>query len=679
MRTERSVERMINLGMKAKKNMQGDQSVEEIGVLKLYILGQSQKSVKALANLQKISENNLKEKYFIEICDLAIHPEKAKQDKILAIPTLVKRYPPPVTKIIGDLSDTEKVLGILNEDDQTQHNIEADHTYRIIVEEMLEGFVTLDEDGFILFCNKAFSHMMGKKPQAVVGTSITNMITIADRAEVESFLKNEQRNLRQEINLFTDSKNNIPVLVSASRLDWNGNKIVCMLFADLTAQKDAEITVKRKEEIITRMAYFDSLTDLPNRILFMDKLGAAIREAERSDDKLAVFFIDLDNFKRVNDTMGHEAGDLLLKEIGIRFWRNIRKADTLSRMGGDEFAILVHIKSDIKEADELGRRLIQVASQPCTINNTTHVLSASIGIAIYPDNGYTGEELLNNADTAMYKSKAQGKNKCCLFDDSMREEVMKRACMEGYLRNALNQNELMVFFQPQFEIETGALRGMEALLRWNSKQLGNVPPSQFIPIAEENRLIHQYGKWMLRHACQKNREWQNKGLPQIPIAVNISPRELEQDCFVEQVITILRETGLEARYLELEITESLMINGDIKAIDKLEELKKTGVGIVLDDFGTGYSSLSYLNSLPIQILKIDKSFIANLQRKESDISLVKAIISLAHNLGLRVVAEGVENTGQVNILKECGCDFTQGFLYSRPVDEKMAEEILKNQ
>ncbi|QDR79808.1 EAL domain-containing protein [Sporomusa termitida] len=664
--------------MNATMNMHADQSMEEIGILKLYIFGQSQKSVNALANLRKISENNLNGKFFIEICDLEIHPEKAKQDKILAIPTLVKCYPPPSMKIIGDLSDTEKVLCILNEGDHTYHNVEDDHIYRIIVEEMLEGFVTLDEDGFILFYNKAFANMLGNKPEGMVGTAITNMITSPASAEIESFLKNGQRNLRREINLFTDAKDNIPVLVSASRLDWNGSKIVCMLFADLTAQKDAEITVKRKEEIITRMAYFDSLTDLPNRTLFMDKLGAAIREAERSDDKLAVIFIDLDNFKRVNDTMGHEAGDLLLKDIGIRFQRSIREADTLSRMGGDEFAVFMHIKSDIKEADALGRRLIQVASQPFTINNTTHVLSASMGIAIYPHHGHTEEELLKNADTAMYKSKAQGKNKCCLFDDSMREEVMKRACMEGYLREALQQNELSVFFQPQFDIGTGALRGMEALLRWHSKQLGNVPPSQFIPLAEENRLIHQYGKWMLRHACQKNKEWQNKGLPRIPVSVNISPRELEQDCFVEQVITILQETGLEACYLELEITESLMINGDIKAIDKLEALKKIGVGIVQDDFGTGYSSLSYLNSLPIQILKIDKSFIANLQRKESDISLVKAIISLAHNLGLRVVAEGVENTEQVNILKECRCDFTQGFLYSPPVDARTAEEFLKN-
>lgn len=663
--------------MNAKMNRLADQSGEEIGILKLYIFGQSQKSINAMANLRKMNENNLGGKYFIEICDLEIHPEKAKQDKILAIPTLVKCYPPPGAKIIGDLSDTEQVLYILNAGDHADHNVEADHIYRIIVEEMLEGFVTLDEEGFILFCNKAFTNMLGSKPQMMVGTAIANIITSPDRAEIASFLKNSQRNLRQEINLFTVAKDNIPVLVSASRLDWNGSKLICMLFTDLTAQKAAEITVRRKEEIITRMAYFDSLTDLPNRTLFMDKLGAAINEAKRATAKLAVIFIDLDNFKRVNDTMGHEAGDLLLKEIGVRFRHCIREADILSRMGGDEFAILMHINSHNEEAGELGRRLIRVASQPFSINNTTHVLSASIGIAIYPDHGHTEEELLKNADTAMYKSKAQGKNKCCLFDDSMREEVMKRACMEGYLREALQQNELTVFFQPQFAIETGALRGMEALLRWHSKQLGNVPPSQFIPIAEENRLIHQYGKWMLQQACQKNKEWQNKGLPHIPIAVNISPRELEQDDFVEQVIAILRETGLEARYLELEITESLMINGDAKAIDKLEALKTIGVGIVLDDFGTGYSSLSYLNSLPIQILKIDKSFTANLQRKESDISLFKAIISLAHNLGLKVVAEGVENSEQVNILKACHCDFTQGFLYCPPAGEKTVEEFLK--
>jgi diguanylate cyclase (GGDEF)-like protein/PAS domain S-box-containing protein len=656
--------------MNATTNMHAERSGEKIEVLKLYILGQSQKSVSALADLRKISENNLRGTYCMEICDLEIYPEKAKQDKILAIPTLVKIYPPPLTKIVGDLSETEQVLCILNE---------TDHTYRIIVEKMKEGFVTLNEDGFILFCNKAFSNMIGNEPQMIIGASITNMITIPDRDKIESFFKNSQQNLLKEINLFTDSKDNIPVLVSANRVDWNGNKIVYMLFTDLSARKDTEIAVKRKEELITRMAYFDSLTDLPNRTLFMERLGVAIIDAKRSGNKLAVLFIDLDNFKRVNDTMGHEAGDLLLKDIGAKFQNNIRKSDTLSRMGGDEFAILMHIKSDVKEADDLGHRLIQITSEPFVINNTTHILSASIGIAIFPDNGCTKEELLKNADTAMYKSKSNGKNQYCLFDDFMREEVIKRACMEGYLRQALNQNELIVFFQPQFEIETGALRGMEALLRWNSKQLGNVPPSQFIPIAEENRLIHQYGEWILMYACRKNKEWQNKGLPPIPVSVNISPKELEQDCFVDQVTSILRETRLEPRYLELEITESLMINGNIKSIDKLEELQKMGVVIVLDDFGTGYSSLSYLNSLPIQILKLDKSFIANLQRKKRDISLANAIISLAHNLELKVVAEGVENTEQVNILRKCRCDFIQGFIYSPPIDEKAAERILEDQ
>lgn len=654
-----------------------DRPEQAVGMLKLYIFGQSQKSINALANLRKISENNLQGKYTVEICDLEIYPEKANQDKILAIPTLVKISPPPVVKIVGDLSNIEQVLCVLNEaGGQSYRIVEEDHTYRIIVDEMMEGLVTLDENGHILFCNKAFSKMM--RSGDIVGTSFIDLISTPDKEELEYFLKNRQQNLRKELGLFTNSKDNIPVLVSASHMDWNGNNIICLLVTDLSIQKDAEVTVQKKEEIITRMAYYDSVTDLPNRILFMDRLGAAIQSAKRSENKLAVIFVDLDNFKRVNDTMGHEAGDLLLREVGFRFRHNIRDSDTLARMGGDEFAILQQIRSDVKEAEDLGNRIVQLANEPFTIKTTNYVLSASIGIAIYPDNGHTEAELLKNADTAMYNSKVQGKNQCCLFDNFMREEVMKRACIEGYLREALTQNELQVFFQPQFEIATGALRGMEALLRWNSKQLGSVSPSQFIPIAEETRLIHQYGEWILRYACRKNKEWQNRGVAMLSVSVNISPRELEQDCFVEQVISILRETGLEARYLELEITESLMIDGDRTVIEKLEKLKNLGVGIVLDDFGTGYSSLSYLNSLPIQILKIDKSFIANLQRTKRDVSLVQAIISLAHNLELKVVAEGVENTEQVSILKKSRCDFVQGFLYSPPVNEKMIEEIMGN-
>ncbi|MDR3590449.1 MAG: EAL domain-containing protein [Negativicutes bacterium] len=647
--------------------MDSKQTKEEQGILKLYVSGHKLKSVRAQANLRQLSELYLKGNYQIEVCDLANYPDKAKQDNITMTPTLVRQYPPPSTKIIGDLSDTAQVLFALNE---------ADHVYRAIVEQMTEGYVSLARDGTILSCNKAFSDMIGKRRDLIIGSSILNMVDIQEKVEIKNYLAKKQSTLRKKMNLFSKSKDIIAVLSSASRVDLGGNELVCMLFTNISTQKEAEGTSKKREVAITRLAYFDKLTGLPNRMLFKDRLGNAVRNAKRSGCKLAVMFIDLDNFKKVNDTMGHEAGDALLKEIGGRIQRCIRESDTLSRMGGDEFALLMRIDSDIKEADTVGRRIIQAASQPCKINHTTHVLSASIGIAVFPENGRSGDELLKNADTAMYKSKAQGKNQSCFFDEWMREEILKKVWMEGYLREALDQKELKVFFQPQFEISTGEIRGMEALMRWHSSRLGNVPPDQFIPIAEENRLILRYGDWVLRQACRTNKEWQNKGLPKIPVAVNISSREFEQESFVSRIVEALDDTGLDPCYLELEITESIMIHGNMKAIAKLEALREMGVCISLDDFGTGYSSLNYLNTLPLGLLKIDKSFIANLQRQKNDVNMVRAIISLAHSLGLKVVAEGVENSEQVNILKKSRCDFLQGFICCPPVNEEMAETLL---
>jgi diguanylate cyclase (GGDEF)-like protein/PAS domain S-box-containing protein len=442
-----------------------NQGKGEAGVLRLYISGQTTKSVRALANLQRINDIYLKGKYRIDIYDLALDPQKVKQDQIIAVPCLVRQYPPPKTKILGDLSNTEQVLAALDE---------ADRIYRTIVEEMMEGYVTLDKDGTILFCNKAFSDMIKNTTEQIIGSSIINMVSLADGEEIASYLSKRQLKLRKEMSLSSDSKDTIPVLSSASRIDADGNELVCMLFTDMSAQKDAETALRNKEETIARMAYFDALTGLPNRALFMDRLGNAIRNAKRSGNGLAVIFIDLDDFKRVNDTMGHWAGDLLLKEVGDRIQRSVRDSDTLSRMGGDEFAVLIPSNKDAKEADIVGSRIIQaVRNRPFEINNVPHILTASIGIAIFPNNGRSDDELLKNADIAMYKSKyqtkAQGKNQCCFFDDFMQAEIEKKILLEMNLREALNNNELAVFFQPLFEVNSGAMSPPTYLFPWQRK------------------------------------------------------------------------------------------------------------------------------------------------------------------------------------------------------------------
>lgn len=424
-------------------------------------------------------------------------------------------------------------------------------------------------------------------------------------------------------------------------------------------------------------SYYDSLTGLPNRILFNEKLKQRINNLQNKSQLLGVLTLDVDKFKKINDTMGLRVGDELLKEISRRLKNCIDKNHILARQSADEFILLMSSMNSIENSTDLAEEILQVLAKPFIIEDYELYITASMGISIYPYNGITAEVLIKNADTAMNYVKGDGRNSYKMYAPSMDATAFEQIELENDLRKALPKDELILHYQPLVEVESGRIIGMEALLRWNRPGVGIVQPLNFIPTAEETGMIIPIGEWVLNKACRQNKIWQNAGYAKIRVSVNISPRQFEQNDFVDTVKIALRTTGLDASYLELEITEDVIKNVN-EASETLKKLKEIGVKISLDDFGTGYSSLSYLKKLPIDTLKIDKSFVSDVTSSEREIALTTAVINMGHNLKLKVLAEGVENKEQLNILKDYECDVVQGFYYSRPVNAEAFEKLLKN-
>jgi len=461
------------------------------------------------------------------------------------------------------------------------------------------------------------------------------------------------------------------------------------LVSTVATQLGSVIQRKRAEARIKHLAFHDSLTDLPNRALFKDRLNQLLMMADRqlkqvdrkseTSPSLAVMFLDLDRFKFVNDTLGHATGDLLLQAVAKRLNSCIRRSDTLARMGGDEFMILL---PDIHQADyaiAVTKKILKALESPFLISNQDLHITASIGISFYPHDGRDAETLLKNADVAMYRAKEQGRNHYQLYTRAMNARAFEHIVIEKGIRRAIAQEEFRVYYQPQVDLYSGQIIGMEALVRWQHPDLGLVAPANFIPIAEEYGLIVQLGEWVLRTACAQNKAWQNAGLPPIPIAINFSARQFQEYNLAARVFQVLADTGLDPNYLELEITESVMMKDEDIAIETLRQLKDRGVHISIDDFGTGYSSLSHLKRFPVEKLKIDASFIREITTDNDDAAITTAIIAMAHSLKLKVIAEGVETVGQLKFLRSLKCDAMQGYLFSPaiPADEvtKMLFEV----
>ncbi len=448
---------------------------------------------------------------------------------------------------------------------------------------------------------------------------------------------------------------------------------------------------KRAEEQIRTLAYYDPLTRLPNRRFYMELLSRALLSAQRSHRLLAVLFIDLDSFKRINDTLGHADGDRLLQETAQRLVSCIRQTDTVgrleedssssvvSRLGGDEFIVLLGETSRPDDAAQIAQRILKRLAAPFVLKGGEVTISASIGISLYPADGEDADTLLKNADIAMYQAKEQGKNTFRYFSTSMNATSLERLTLEGDLRKALEREEFVLHYQPKVDISSRRIIGAEALIRWKHAARGLVSPADFVPVAEETGFIAPIGEWVLRAATRQNRLWQDAGVAPFRVSVNVSVRQLEQEDLLGTVAAILESTGMDPRLLELEITESSVMRHPEKAITVLRDLKALGVGISVDDFGTGYSSLAYLRRLPLDCLKIDRSFVANITSNPDDAAIAAAIVALAHTLKLTVVAEGIEREDQLAVLQRMACDHAQGYLFSRPLPVEDFFALLQRQ
>jgi diguanylate cyclase (GGDEF)-like protein len=438
---------------------------------------------------------------------------------------------------------------------------------------------------------------------------------------------------------------------------------------EIAVRKTVEEELIVHKEHLVRLAHYDNLTSLPNRVFFNEMLNKALNHTRRHNKMLALLFIDLDRFKNINDALGHPIGDLVLKEIATRFSTVLRAEDVLARLGGDEFILLLSDISHPKFASPVAEKLLLLCAEPIKVGSYEFFMTTSIGICVFPGDGDSLEDLLKNADMAMYKAKRAGGGVFQYYTKEMNLEAHEHIKLEAALRKGITNNELVLYYQPKLNLNDGSMMGVEALIRWESPEHGMISPVKFIPLAEETGLIMQIGEWALREACRANKSWQDQGYKPISVAVNLSPKQFRHQDIAHLVKTVLTETGLAPEFLELEITETAVMDNVDAAINRLNDIKQMGVKITIDDFGTGYTSISYLKQFPVSVLKIDQSFIKGIPDNQNDLAITTAVIALAHSLNMKVVAEGVETPEQLQYLADHDCDMVQGYYLSRPLPE----------
>lgn len=547
----------------------------------------------------------------------------------------------------------------------------SERLHRFIVNNSPDIIFILDQKGRFSFLNSKIEELLGYSRESLIGQSILQIIAQDDTDKAGYFFDQaltassgiqsvemslqpfaKERSIRHfELSLWPidDSKNNNDIN-SLQKYRLYGTA------RDITDRMEAEA-------FINFQAYHDLLTRLPNRALFKDRLSMAITQAQRNNDQLAVMFIDLDRFKIINDSLGHTMGDRLLQAVSQRMLTCIRKGDTLSRFGGDEFTLLLSDTQDKEAAIQVAEKILSSIKEPFPIGGHDIYVGASIGIAMYPESGATMDALIKNADIAMYRVKKTGKDGYQLFMNDMQAASTERLMLEQDMRRAIDSDEFEICYQPQIDTYNHKISGVEALIRWNHPTLGRLPPAEFIPIAEDSRLIIEIDRLTLRKACREIKLWHDTTMPDLRLCVNVSPLMLERNDFVDNILSIIQEEDYPAHLLELEITENILITDRHDIIDKLQRIRQRGIHLAIDDFGTGYSSLSYLQHFPISTLKIDRSFVTAIKNSSEEACIVNAIVSMAQGLKLSIVAEGVETQDQLSYLSTLGCHTVQGHLF----------------
>ncbi|MES2670352.1 MAG: EAL domain-containing protein [Pseudomonadota bacterium] len=546
-----------------------------------------------------------------------------------------------------------------------------------VLRSMNESVAVLDRDFNFISINPAFTRTTGYSEREVMGQSAS----LLDSSQHDAAFYNR---LRQKLateghwagEMWQRRKSGQEFLCSIESTSTEGiygeQRVYIAVISDITQQK-------RAEQELRYLANFDTLTNLPNRAMLSERLSRAIVRARRQNHRIAVLFLDLDRFKDINDSLGHTVGDRILRAAAMRLQDTVGEQQTVARLGGDEFTVVLENLDQPGDADKIAREIITAFEAPLVLDDRQEVvISPSIGISLYPDHGQVPTELLKQADTAMYQAKAAGRRTFVRYDDSMEIANRRRAQLSGALRKVLERGELRLVFQPRLSLATRRITGVEALLRWTSAEYGEIPPVQFIPLAEESGLILEIGEWVLHEACRTLHRWHQAGMTDLTMAVNVSVLQLLRGDFSEIVRRVLIDTGVPPHALELELTESVLMANAEQTAAKLQALREMGVSLAIDDFGTGYSSLAYLKRLPITTLKIDKTFITDLNRDPDDTAITTTVITMAHSLGLTVVAEGVETETQLRFLDHFRCDEIQGHWLSRPVEPDACLQFIRD-
>jgi diguanylate cyclase (GGDEF)-like protein/PAS domain S-box-containing protein len=552
---------------------------------------------------------------------------------------------------------------------------EAEEKYRVIFEDAVVGIFQATPDGRLLSVNRAFAKMHGySSPQELLSDHIAIHSGFIDNSQIEEWTgilerKGVIRGAEIEVRCKDGARKWALVNIRAA-YDAEGRIVLHEgTVEDVTDRKLAQ-------QQVSYLAYYDALTGLPNRLLMQDRLNNALASAGRVGRRVAILFLDLDRFKIINDSLGHSFGDLLLQQVAKRLTNEIREEDTVSRVGGDEFLIVLNSVESATEAELIAARIVHSLTGEFSIQGRSLSVSCSVGISLFPEHGKDTETLIKNADAAMYCAKEKGSNSLCFFTDEMNVRVMERMTLEHSLRSAIDKQELFVVYQPQVSIATGQITGLEALLRWNNPELGLVMPNRFIGVAESSGLMSAIGEWVLRTSCAQTKRWLDEGRKAVPVAVNVSAVQFRHESFRTLIKQILNDTGLDPAYLELELTETLLLSNADVMFKVLQELKEMGLSLAIDDFGTGYSSLSYLRQFPVAKLKIDRSFIRDVAVSADDAAIASAIISMSKGLSMKVIAEGVDHVDQLAFLREHRCDEYQGYYFARPLSASDVEELL---